>query len=271
MGLKRKYWKILFDELDTVTQRLATKQRKHFLDSISKKVGVDFTENNIYAILIWVSQNANEFFDEQLVDLFRTLSTESNVEKYKSNQKVWTESNWRYGWHNQENSPTHFKLEYRIVVSHGGISTSEYSFEACNGLANYAADLLSDIVTVANNLGFSSDQSPKDFEWTSGKSHTFKLRNGNPLIEVKAYKNGNMHFRFSPKVMMAINVEAGRLLGWIRNPAEACDELKVKPEDHAQVEEMFGSQHRIAPDAGLKITQVKGNNEDELLAELLAV
>ena len=56
---------------------------------------------------------------------------------------------------------------------------------------------------------------------------------------------GNLHIHFDPKLMLAINVEAGRLLGWIRNPAEACDEMVVSAEDAAQVAELFGSSFRI--------------------------
>lgn len=255
-GLKNKYWKALFDEMATITQRLATKQRSAFLESIKDKVSIDFTANNVYSILIWVSKWANDFFDEQLIEMFRTLSTDSCVVKYKSNDRVWSKSGWRY-LRGEETDPTHYRLEYRIVLSHGGICTSDYGFQRDQhrGLEATSFAMLKDIVTVANNLGFPCTDSPKNYEWASNKQNTLMLSNGKPLVAVRAFKNGNMHLHFDPKVMLAINVEAGRLLKWIRNPAEACSEMGLHGDDATQVEEMFGSSFRISPDSGfMKLT-----------------
>lgn len=256
-GLKDTYWRELFDRIDTVTQRLATRQRKQFLESLKSKVTIDFTCNNVYAVLIWVSKWANDYYDEQLIDLFRTLSTDSCVVKYKSNHRVWTQSGWRYNRKSDflgegEHAATHYKLEYRIVISHGGISLSDWDFKRNGycGLAENAFDLLVDIVTVANNLGFPCKDSPRNYQWKSNKQNTLLLTDGTPLVAVRAFQNGNMHMHFNPKVMLAINVEAGRLLRWIRNPAEACAEMGVTGEEAKQVTTLFGSSYRITPDAG---------------------
>lgn len=254
-GLKQEYWKLLFDEIDTVTERLATKQRKAFLNSLQDKVTIDFTANNVYSILIWVSKWANDYFDEQLTELFRTLSNDSNAVRYKSNERIWTKANWRYqDYHYRENEPkpSHYKLEYRMVLTHGGISNSSWDFErqAHRGLVSSAFEMIQDIVTVANNLGFPCKDHPRNYFWESNKQNVLKLTNGQPLVAVRAFKNGNMHLHFNPKVMLAINVEAGRLLKWIRNPAEACEELQVTGEEAKQVAKMFGSSFRISPDSG---------------------
>lgn len=255
-GLKHKYWKVLFDEMDTITQRLASKQRAGFLESLKNKKAIDFTANNVYAILIWVSKWSNDYFDEQLIELFRSLSTDSNVVRYKSNQRVWLKKGWRY-LHGEEGEPTHYKLEYRIILSHGGICTSEWGFrrDENNGLAASAWNLLKDICTVANNLGFPCKDSPKNFQWESNKQHVLRTTDGEPLVAVRAFKNGNMHLHFNPKFMLALNVEAGRLLKWIRNPAEAVVELGAHGAEAKQVEDMFGSSFRISPESGfLKLT-----------------
>lgn len=256
-GMKNRYWELLFSELDTVTKRLATKQRKAFLESLRSKVTIDFTEKNIYSVLIWVSKWCNDYFDEQLIQLFRTLSTDSCVVRYKSNDRVWTKGNWRYQHRDDENTPTHYMLEYRIVLSHGGIATSPYEWDRHKnlGLQEHAMDLLMDIVTVANNLGFSCSDSPKNYTWESNVQHKIMLENGEPLIAVRAFKNSNMHLHFNPKVMLAINVEAGRLLKWIRNPQEACEEMQVDGLAALDIINMFGSNLRIGTDAGiLKLT-----------------
>ncbi len=252
-GLKDKYWKTLFDEMSTVTERLATKQREAFLKSLRDKVSIDFTEKNVYSILIWVSKWANDYFDEQLVDLFKTLSNDSNVVKYKSNQRIWTEANWRYLRDEDPNTPTHYRLEYRMVLSRGGISTSTWDTErqGCRGLSSSAFAILKDIVTVANNLGFPCKDGPRNYMWKPGAQNTILLNNGRPLVAVRAYKNGNMHLLFDPRVMLAINVEAGRLLRWIRNPAEACSEMGLDGQESEQAAKMFGASFRITPDAGM--------------------
>ena len=250
-GLKNKYWRTLFERMDTIVKRLATKQRAAFLNSLKDKVTIDFTEGNAYAILIWVSKWANDYFDEQLIELFKTLSTDSNVVKYKSNHRVWTQANWRYT--SDENSASHYKLEYRIVISHGGICTDKYAWRSKErrGLSEMATNLLMDITTVANNLGFPCDDKPGNYDWESNKQNKIMLRNGEVLCAVRAFMNGNMHIHFNQKLMLAINVEAGRLLGWIRNPHEACQEMDIKGKDAERVSELFGSSFRIAPDASM--------------------
>jgi hypothetical protein len=251
--MKNRYWEVLFSNMKAVTSRLATRQRAAFLQSIKEKVSVDFTESNCYAFLIWVSKWSNDYYDEQLINLFHTLSNDSNAVKYKSNDRVWTKGDWRY--HREETAQSHYRLEYRMVVSHGGISTSEYDFERTRhcGLQEHAYNLLADIVTVANNLGFASDASPADFEWESNKQNKLMLKDGTVLCAVRAFKNGNMHIHFAPKVALAINVEAGRLLGWIRTPAQAADEFEATDAETQDIESIFGSSYRLGMDAGLKL------------------
>lgn len=251
-SLKNDYWDTLFRELKPVTQRLATKQRTAFLQSIRDKLTIDFTTNNVYSILIWVSKWANDYFDEQLIDLFRTLSVHSCVVNYKSNQRVWTKGDWRYLYRDNE-QPTHYRLEYRIVLSHGGIETSDYTFrrDAFGGLTEHAFNLLMDICTVANNLGFPCGDSPKNYKWRSNVQNNLMLDDGKVLVAVRAFKNGNMHLHFNPRVMLAINVEAGRLLKWIRTPSEAYEELQATEADADAVLAAFGSSFRISNTASI--------------------
>lgn len=260
-SLKDKYWRTLFDEMRTITQRLATKQREAFLKSLSDKLTIDFTANNVYSILIWVSKWANDFFDQQLIELFKTMSNDSCVVRYKSNQRIWTNADWRYLRDDEPNQPSHYRLEYRMVLSRGGISSSTWDYErqGLNGLSASAFNLLKDLVTVANNLGFASSDSPRNYTWISNQQNTLLLTDGTPLVAARAYKNGNMHLHINPKVMLAINVEAGRLLRWIRNPAEACEELEATGQDAEQISKMFGSSFRITP--GESMLRLQGTEQ----------
>jgi hypothetical protein len=248
-GLKNRYWKSLFSNLSSVTSRLATKQRDAFLSSLSNKSHIDFTEGNILSMLIWVTKWANDHFDDQLIDLFKTLADDCNVTKYKSNDRVWNKG-WRYSHYNEDRGNTHFKLEYRIVICHGGICTGSSSWRAdqYRGLEERAYNLISDIVTVANNLGFVCEDSPKNYKWEPNKQNKIMLAPrmaGRPLAAIRAFKNGNLHIHFDSKFILAVNVEAGRLLGWLHSPKEAVDELQAEGEDAEFVKEKFGGSFRI--------------------------
>ena len=256
LACKTKYWQLLFDELDTLRTRLATRQRKQLVDKIHRRACVDFTHDNILAVLVWVTKWANDYIDEQTVELFRTLSQRSNCVKYKSNKKIWEKSAWRYGQLNQhDDSLGPYKLEYRMVLDGcGAICNSDWEHERKRfcGLTETAYNLLVDIVVTSNNLHFNSSDTPRNFRWLAGKSNTMLMANGSPLVECKAFKNGNMHMRFDPKFMLALNVEAGRLLGWIRNPTEACDEMEITdPEERDAVALSFGTAFHIGSNTQL--------------------
>ncbi len=169
-GLKNKYWKALFEYLGDVTKRLATKQRKEFLDSLTDKVVIDFTEQNVYAMLVWITKWASSHFDDQLIELFKAMAQKATVEKYKSNQKVFADRGWRY----LNDEASHYKLCYRMVLeTGGGICTSAYSWQSVNGLAESSYHLLSDFITVANNLGYECDDRPENYEWKSNRRWSF--------------------------------------------------------------------------------------------------
>lgn len=250
-GLKNKYWQVLFDNLNDITRKFATKQRAAFLSSLRDKTVIDFTVGNVHSMLIWIAKWSSDFFDEQLIELFKSLAQHANVHRYKSNDKVFTKGRWRY-LHEDE---SHYKIDYRIVVEgFGGINTSSYTWEAVNGLTKRSHEFLSDFVTVANNLGFACHDRPENYEWRSNKKVELVLNDGELLMDARAFKKGTIHIRVAKRVMLAINVQAGKLLGWIRTAEEAVRELEPDAEDVAYVSEVFKLSNRIEPSSLLKIT-----------------
>lgn len=249
-GLKTHYWTTLFSELKTLRNRLATKQRKEFLETLEVIKATDFTADNIYAVLVWVCKHASKHFDRQLCDLFVSLSDFCNVELYKSNQRVWKENDWHYLQYEEVKDVQDyaFKLGYRIVTHRsGGISNDKWFEQSFNGLTETAFNLLGDIVTVANNLGYACDDHPKNHKWSAGKKNTFMLDDGRPLVEVKAFKNRNMHLKFNDHFMLKLNTEAGRLLGWLRSKEQAAEEIATTPEERAFVMDIYGQSTRLTP------------------------
>lgn len=261
-GLKNIYWSSLFDYLNTITNRLCSSSRKELLNTLTRHTQVDFSVSNAHAIVIWVIKNANEYIDSQLIDLVEEMTDAANIFSYKSNLRTFGKENWRYTRYDINQGKADlgsYALEYRIVLHHiGGIYIPEWWQDANkNGLSSRACTFLNDILTVAHNLGFDISESPKaeSFEWLSNKAQTFVYKDTNTntiktLMAVKAFKNGNLHIKFNQKFIMQLNVEFGRLKGWLKSADEVAEELQIEPKK-AQALYDNKSKKLLAKDSGL--------------------
>src|ERR1035437_2264429 len=72
-GMKLEYWAELFSRLDKITSRLTSKSRKGLLETLNKHTEVDFTHGNILAVVIWVINNANQYLESQLIDIYDVM------------------------------------------------------------------------------------------------------------------------------------------------------------------------------------------------------
>jgi len=249
-GLKNLYWKELFDNLDKVTSRLTTSSRKAILEKMMASVHVDFTHDNAYAVVMWVLKNANDYIDGQVTDLFVMMSQPKHIHNYKSNQRTWEQDGWRFL--NGKDPHTHYTLDYRIITEQRqGIQVDSCSWDYTDGLHNRCHERLQDLITVANNLGFPCSDTSMGREWESNKAQEFKLDNGKVLMQVRAFKNGNIHYKLDQEFIKALNIEASRLLGWIRTPQEAVEELDITMDD---AEKHFGANLTFAKNDCLQIT-----------------
>jgi hypothetical protein len=236
-GLKSIYWKRLFDNLEALTNRLTTRSRDRMLEKLSQNTSVDFTESNIYSVVIWALKNANKYFDDQLIQVYWEMTRSENVVNYKSNKRI-VEDGWRFS----RDEMSHYKLDYRIIDVCYQAVTSEYQFDQTNGLKNTVHNKISDIFTIAKNLGFNISEKSTEKEWSAGKKNEFFLENGELFAEIKAFKNGNIHLKLNQRFMRMWNVEAGRLNGWIKSPESAAEELGI---DIREVNTMFGKSLKL--------------------------
>jgi hypothetical protein len=227
-GIKNKYWTELFDHLDKITSRLTKATRRAMIEKLRSSCNVDFTVDNAYAVVLWAIKNANEYINDQLVALFRDLSEPESVKNYKSNQKTWEKDHWRY----KAEDHSRYTLDYRIVVQRqGGIDTTGYRHNGENGLQSKAHDFLSDIGTVANNLSFRNtvnQDTTQMRQWAAGSGYDFYcIYDGKrkQLMSVRAFMNGNLHIKFDQEFIKTLNIDASRLLGWIKTPEQAAEEM----------------------------------------------
>ena len=222
-GLKYKYWQELFDNLDKITNRLTSQSRIGMLDKLNASCNVDFSVKNAYAIVIWVIKNANKYIDRQLTDIFKKLSEPECVKNYKSNIRTWEKERWRY----KDDNHSRYMLEYRIIThQYSAIKTGEYNYGCTNNLHSNCHSFINDIFTIANNLGFINLADSRTRYWESNQEHIFRLSGQQKdLVRIRAFKNGNLHLKFDQTFIKTLNVEASRLLGWIKTPEEAAYEM----------------------------------------------
>lgn len=231
-GLKSFYWNELFENYAPLTNRLTSASRKSFIESIRRKTNIDFNASNAYAITIWSIKNADQYLDNQMIETYRKMVNAANVINYKSNEKVFKNNYFRYTW----DEHSHFKLDYRIVIERiGGIDKRDWTRDARGGLTNSSADFIDDLIVVANNLGFTSTDAVIAHNFEAGKKETFrcidKAGKETELMTVRVYMNGNLHLKLNQKFILALNVEIGRLKGWIHNVQQAAAEMEEKEEE----------------------------------------
>lgn len=227
-ALRISYWQLFIHKFDKINERLTKHSRQCLFSSLRENEKLDFSVSNCYAIVIYAIENANKYFDKQIIDIFEKLSNPESVKYYKSNQKVYSQDEWRY---KQEN-PTHYTLDKRIVFS--GYCDS-YRKEYVDD-----RNILKDLMTIANNLGF-------EFRWSSetiylrtdkSKNEIYlkptsqdrKLQDKDMFLEYRCFKNGNIHLRLNQEFMKAFNIEVARLKGWIHNKEDIVNEFDAELE-----------------------------------------
>ncbi|WP_413694450.1 DUF4942 domain-containing protein [Psychromonas sp. KJ10-2] len=234
MSLKDLYWRELFNNLTTITDKLTNRSRKKLLDTLFENTHLDFSAENAHGVVHWVIKNANSYFDEQLIDCHNSLTERANIILYKSNKKTFKDENWNYC--RRPNDLDRYALDHRIVLHNaGGLATSSWSHENPDcGLSNRAITLLDDLCTIAINLNFdrTGQKTTTDFLWDTHIKNTFMFHDhvSNKeisLFEAKAFKNGNLHIKLNQDFICKLNVEFGRLKGWLSSAKEAAQEMDI--------------------------------------------
>ena len=248
-NLKDQYWQELFDNLSTLTDRLTSESRQKMLETLTAHTHIDFQAANCHAVVSWAAKNASAYYNDQLIRIVENMVNKANIELYRSNQTTFGEEMWRYG--RKPENLERYSLDYRIVLHHiGGISTERLlGLNPKNGLERRATDFVDDLRVIATNLGFDTFgfDGAAYREWESGKKMTFWYQDHvageqRVLMEVRAYKNGNLHIKFAPALIQSLNIEFGRLKGWLKTAEQAASELDI---DAQVAQHSFGVNYQI--------------------------
>lgn len=239
-GLKIIYWQTVFDYLDEITDRLTQKSREQLFQKFERLNTVDFNEGNIRSVVIWVIKNATDFYKKQLIEFYKNLSSFENVKPYKSNEKTFSQSKWRYNMCDDDR--VKYTLDYRIICSYLFKCSTSWSGKFDSFNVNRNEGVLKDFCAIARNLGFSIGHYENADCW--GEKFYIYLTDGTPLIEYKLYQNGNTHVKLNIEFCKAMNVEVARLLGWIHSKQDIEKEFPEKMAKGA--EKYFGSQFCFA-------------------------
>lgn len=236
---KQGYWQELFDRLTRITDRLTKDTREAMLSKLMSRTDVDFNASNVYAVIIFAIKNANCYLDDQLITTVERMVGHANIKNYVSNQRTFGEENWRY--RSRPHELSHYGLEYRIVLNRVGgicVSTSSWDQERYNGLSSSAYHFILDLLTIAGNIGFDTKghERPIDFSWSSNQKVCFHYTDHatgqvNELFTVRAFLNGNLHFHLNQNFILKLNVEFGRLKGWLKSAQDAATELDISLEE----------------------------------------
>ena len=221
-GLKNLYWKAAFDCLDEITSRLTSSSRRNMLERFSILKSVDFTPSNLYAMIVWVIKNYNKFTEQQMIDLFKGMSSKENVRNYVSNKRVFEDYCSRYG--SDESKHTHYTLDYRIICTEYALPGEGWHSSYEPRVRDSCQRKIEDVCAVAFSLGFQAGEIQLPENW--GKRGTVYMDdNRTILFAFRCYLNSNVHIKFNIELMKALNVAVARKLGWIRKPSDIAQEF----------------------------------------------
>jgi len=254
LGLKSLYWSQVFDQLEDLSVNFTYKSREKLKEELARRKHIDFTVENIKTILFQIIAMANTYVNDQILNVWENDIVERcNIVAYKSNKSFFADDNCRFRDQLNSGDLSHYKLDKRIVVHYcGGITDSLFSSRDEGGFWNNRVNLnpralrfLSDLRTIGHILGWKnpndfifreSSDTRKDEEngftpWASGKvfEMTGEYQGERKMFaKIKAYKNQNIHIQFATDFLCKLNVEYGKIKGWLLSSEQAEKELGDK-------------------------------------------
>jgi len=213
-SLKNRYWRFAFDRVSAINSRLTHDTKRTMLNEMEEFNTLDFNEDNLYSIIVWVVKHLNDYTGEQILSVFDKLTNQDYVKAYKSNIH-WTEDDWRYG---KKPKPEKYKLDYRLVTH----CHKSYRYENC---------IIDDFIVICRSLGYFINENRYLDGKAYGREQKFYTAEGVPAFSVRVYKNHNAHIKVNQELMMKFNIEVAKLCKWINKHQDIHDEFDVSEEE----------------------------------------
>ncbi|MDK9793693.1 DUF4942 domain-containing protein [Vibrio sp. D431a] len=231
-NLRVSYWKELFQNTRDLGEIIDTDTTYTFSKLFEDQTKLEFNKANIRTVMLWCLRNVRAYCKIQTQKNIETLFTSVNIRAYKSNQSRFIDGDWDYAGH-APRGVSHFCLNttkrliiswYVRRVSDGAISSGKLHYNISNELKN--------LCVIANNIGFpvNNINEISDQNWESGKvreifytdKETGKTKT---LFKAKVFKQGTIHLNMDKDFINFLNVEFGRMKGWVTTPKEAAEEM----------------------------------------------
>jgi hypothetical protein len=229
--MKKRYWRLAFEKLDAVTERLTCDTRQKLLNEMEEFKTLDFNAGNIRSIVIWIIEHHNEYTKEQTVTLFENLTEPDYIKAYKSNTH-WDKDTWRYSWLAQypNGKPEKYTLDYRFVAR------SRAGYRGCGD----SQSVVDDLIVVLRSLGANISAFEKVDAAIKGEKqevtfYNYAKQKTETAFECRFYQNGNVHLKVNQALMTKFNVEVARILGWIRGPKDIENEFEVSEKEASEL------------------------------------
>jgi len=215
--LKSKHWYCAFEKLSAINSRLTKNTRQEMLSRMAEFKTLDFNEDNIYSIILWVIKNFNKYTNQQILEIFDKLTEPGYIKAYKSNSH-WHKDDWRYTKWGEKGKPGKYILDYRLVT---------HCYVPRYGEAD---SIITDLMVVCGSLGFPMKAWHVDYS-KDGRLQEFLNYNEETAFTARLYKNGNLHLKINEKIMLRFNIEVARLRHWINGPEDIEMEYEVPHEE----------------------------------------
>lgn len=130
---------------------------------------------------------------------------------------------------NNKRMPQKGKLEYRIVVENAYFDNHRWS-------NSFKWSVVHDLSIVAKSLGFQGKFEASVFESCEMREKYYfrDTLSGDVIFEFKFFQNKNAHIKMSQAFLMSLNVEIGKLKGWINNYKDVEAEFDLREEEAKQ-------------------------------------
>jgi hypothetical protein len=230
-AMKKRYWRLAFEKLNAVTERLTYDTRDKLLGEMEEFKSLDFNAGNIRSIVIWIIEHHNEYTKEQTVAVFNSLAEPDFIKAYKSNVH-WDKDTWRHSRlavKYPNGIPEKYMLDYRFVAR---------SSAGC-GRGNKSS-VVDDLIVVLRSLGADIPRIQKVNAIIKQKKqettfYNYAKQKNETAFECRFYENGNVHLKVNQALMTKFNVEVARILGWVRGPKDIQNEFEVSEKEAAEL------------------------------------